>query len=338
MASVFRKLPQHLPPGCCGLRFLAQLGAAGVTPLNGGDQKPGERSPTQRCQTPSKGSNTKLPKPYQGVSAGCTMWFFRTFDLAAVLASYDWACVSWFSEMAAVPFSSHVPPTLRVPPTACIRQVAQKRQENHLGASLKGWRLLLCLPTGLALRSKCREGRGQCRVQATAGDAKRSKLPLPPGKPGNAFLDLLKYVKDPDAYMAEQVEAHGPVFQMNYFGRKTVIVGGAEGVTSFTSAERKITKSALPDTFSQLHTEYGTMNQSGQIHRSSRQNLISSSLCEETDPTDRINLRILPSMVSGIPLGYLALGLRLSTRLQEISVFWMVFWAPTRRPSRSSCL
>ena len=88
-------------------------------------------------------------------------------------------------------------------------------------------------------------------------------------------------VKDPDGFIATQVKNYGPVFQMNYFGRKTVIVGGADGVLGFTSAEKEITKSALPDTFSQLHTAYGTMNQAGKIHKSSRVNLISAALCEE---------------------------------------------------------
>ena len=49
---------------------------------------------------------------------------------------------------------------------------------------------------------------------------------MPLRKPGNALLDLLRYIKDPDAYIAEQVKLYGPIFQTNYFGRKTVIVGG----------------------------------------------------------------------------------------------------------------
>eukprot|EP00913_Durusdinium_trenchii_P020774 g19514.t1 len=71
---------------------------------------------------------------------------------------------------------------------------------------------------GLALAS---------RVLRRAKAKAVKELPLPPGKPGNAFLDLIKYIKDPDAYIAEQVKLHGPIFQTNYFGRKTVIVGGA---------------------------------------------------------------------------------------------------------------
>ncbi|CAK9098271.1 unnamed protein product [Durusdinium trenchii] len=114
---------------------------------------------------------------------------------------------------------------------------------------------------GLALAS---------RVLRRAKAKAVKELPLPPGKPGNAFLDLIKYIKDPDAYIAEQVKLHGPIFQTNYFGRKTVIVGGPETwrrreelVKEFIDAEKVITKSALPNTFSQLHTEYGTMNQAG---------------------------------------------------------------------------
>ena len=61
-----------------------------------------------------------------------------------------------------------------------------------------------------------------------------------------------RYIKDPDGYIAEQVELHGPIFQTNYFGRKTVIVGGPQLVLEFVDAEKKITKSALPNTFSQL--------------------------------------------------------------------------------------
>ena len=52
-------------------------------------------------------------------------------------------------------------------------------------------------------------------------------------------------------------------------------------MTGFTSAEKNITKSALPDTFSQLHTEYGTMNLAGDAHKTSRVGLINSALCEE---------------------------------------------------------
>lgn len=94
------------------------------------------------------------------------------------------------------------------------------------------------------------------------------------------MMDLLKYIKDPDEYIAEQVRLHGPIFQTNYFGRKTVIVGG-DLVEDFIKAEKEITKSALPDTFSQLHTEYGTMNQAGAKHMNTRSNLIKGALCEE---------------------------------------------------------
>ncbi|CAE7029219.1 cyp120 [Symbiodinium natans] len=141
-------------------------------------------------------------------------------------------------------------------------------------------RLLLGASAILSVRRGRRSGRvGRAADGAVEGAV--VELPLPPGKPGNAFLDLLKYVKDPDGYIAERVEAYGPVFQMNYFGRKTVIVGGADGVTGFTNVEKNITKSALPDTFSQLHTEYGTMNLAGEAHKTSRVGLINSALCEE---------------------------------------------------------
>ena len=59
---------------------------------------------------------------------------------------------------------------------------------------------------------------------------------------------LERYIKDPDAYIAEQVKLHGPIFQTNYFGRKTVIVGGPEtwrrrevtlAVTSFREEGRE---------------------------------------------------------------------------------------------------
>ncbi|CAE7632285.1 cyp120 [Symbiodinium pilosum] len=156
---------------------------------------------------------------------------------------------------------------------------------NFTQTHWQSWQFSVCAPV-VALASfssrSSRVARGRCRVHAAASNKTvANKLSLPPGKPGNAFLDLLKYVKDPDGFIATQVKNYGPVFQMNYFGRKTVIVGGADGVLGFTSAEKEITKSALPDTFSQLHTAYGTMNQAGKIHKSSRVNLISAALCEE---------------------------------------------------------
>ena len=54
--------------------------------------------------------------------------------------------------------------------------------------------LLLGAAANLSLRGR----RGGGRVRRGAGAATEGaarELPLPPGKPGNAFLDLLKYVK-----------------------------------------------------------------------------------------------------------------------------------------------
>ncbi|CAE7228746.1 putative cytochrome P450 120 [Symbiodinium microadriaticum] len=173
----------------------------------------------------------------------------------------------------------HVRPLLQAAsPAPDLRGKPQDKRLRRLPAGATG--LLLGAAANLSLRGR----RGGGRVRRGAGAATEGaarELPLPPGKPGNAFLDLLKYVKDPDGYIAEQVKEYGPVFQMNYFGRKTVIVGGADGVTGFTSAEKNITKSALPDTFSQLHTEYGTMNLAGEVHKTSRVGLINSALCDE---------------------------------------------------------
>ena len=54
--------------------------------------------------------------------------------------------------------------------------------------------LLLGASAIISVRRGQRSGR-ICRAADGAAEGAVRELPLPPGKPGNAFLDLLKYVK-----------------------------------------------------------------------------------------------------------------------------------------------
>jgi len=178
-----------------------------------------------------------------------------------------------------------VAPSLKNTPSgvlsvACSHaQPADKAPGTLLGSSAPA--ALAAATVTVAQRRHHQRRKKNTAVKAAAEAAVKEELPLPPGKPGNAMMDLFKYIKDPDEYMAEQVRLYGPIFLTNLFGRKTVVVGGPELVEEFVVAEKKITKSALPDTFSQLHTEYGTMNQAGPKHMNTRGNLIKGALCEE---------------------------------------------------------
>lgn len=96
---------------------------------------------------------------------------------------------------------------------------------------------------------------------------------------GIPFLDLLAYTQNPDEYVSSRVRKYGNVFKLNLFGRPAVLIGGQSAVKDFLKAEKSIIRPALPDTFLELHTEFGTLNQAGQKHKVYRGNAVQSSMC-----------------------------------------------------------
>lgn len=92
-----------------------------------------------------------------------------------------------------------------------------------------------------------------------------STLPTPPGhKPGTFrnLRDSISYIINPERFIANRSEIFGPVFLTNIFFKPTVVIGGQVAVKDFIEKEfkGKIIQSSLPDTFSELHTEYGALN------------------------------------------------------------------------------
>ena len=93
-----------------------------------------------------------------------------------------------------------------------------------------------------------------------------------PGRKGLliGFRESLAYIINPDRFIEERVNEFGPVFGTTLFFKKTAVVGGATAVEGFIKQESSILTSSLPATFTELHTVYGAMNQSGERHQSTR--------------------------------------------------------------------
>eukprot|EP00638_Chattonella_subsalsa_P000721 CAMPEP_0117758158 /NCGR_PEP_ID=MMETSP0947-20121206/15202_1 /TAXON_ID=44440 /ORGANISM="Chattonella subsalsa, Strain CCMP2191" /LENGTH=519 /DNA_ID=CAMNT_0005578273 /DNA_START=33 /DNA_END=1592 /DNA_ORIENTATION=+ len=98
-----------------------------------------------------------------------------------------------------------------------------------------------------------------------------STLPTPPGKKDGPLRNLketISYLGDPESFIQSRVEEFGPIFSTYLFFKKTVIVGGQDGVAEFIKKERNegVHESALPEIFKELHTEYGALNMNGAKH------------------------------------------------------------------------
>lgn len=97
-------------------------------------------------------------------------------------------------------------------------------------------------------------------------DQRLSELPTPPHKGLNLFwnlFDSISFIIDPDKFVAKRSADLGPVFiAYNYF-KPVVFLGGKANVVAFTSGTElrsSVVYPALPDTFVELHTKWGSLN------------------------------------------------------------------------------
>jgi cytochrome P450 len=92
-----------------------------------------------------------------------------------------------------------------------------------------------------------------------------SSLPLPPRRnpgPFRKVRDFIDYMRNPEEFVASRAKELGPVFRTNLFFKPAVVVGGPEAVQEFITSKEtthKVIHAALPDTFMELHTEWGSL-------------------------------------------------------------------------------
>ena len=93
-----------------------------------------------------------------------------------------------------------------------------------------------------------------------------SALPLPPSRNQGPFRGLresISHLSNNKRFVEKRRKELGPVFLSNIFFQPTVVIGGNEAVKTFVSGtelKSKVIFSALPDTFKELHTKWGTLN------------------------------------------------------------------------------
>jgi len=105
------------------------------------------------------------------------------------------------------------------------------------------------------------------QLSSATTDAERiSLLPLPPSRKSGPFRGLresISHLSNNKRFVEIRRKELGPVFLSNIFFQPTVIIGGQDAVKEFTSGvelKSKVIVSALPDTFKELHTKWGTLN------------------------------------------------------------------------------
>ena len=93
-----------------------------------------------------------------------------------------------------------------------------------------------------------------------------SALPLPPSRNQGPFRGLresISHLSNNKRFVEKRRKELGPVFLSNIFFQPTVVIGGNEAVKEFVSGTElrsKVINAALPDTFKELHTKWGTLN------------------------------------------------------------------------------
>lgn len=93
-----------------------------------------------------------------------------------------------------------------------------------------------------------------------------SALPLPPNNGMNIIRnirDSFSYLSNPDRFIAKRTKELGPIFLSYAFFKPQVYCGGQENVKEFisgTELKKKVIYPSLPDTFVELHTEWGALN------------------------------------------------------------------------------
>ena len=66
---------------------------------------------------------------------------------------------------------------------------------------------------------------------------------------------------------------YGPVFKTAFFFKPAVVFGSPEAIREFKEFEGDLpADAALPETFRELHTEYGALRMSGERHKATRAN------------------------------------------------------------------
>ena len=97
---------------------------------------------------------------------------------------------------------------------------------------------------------------------------------MPPGRVGLfGVRETLEYLMDSNAFVETRVKKYGPIFKTAFFFKPTIAFGSKEAVDEFKSFEASLpADEALPETFRELHTEYGALKQSGAKHKATRKN------------------------------------------------------------------
>lgn len=99
-------------------------------------------------------------------------------------------------------------------------------------------------------------------------------LNLPPGRVGLFGLrETFAYLADPNRFVSDRVAKHGPVFKTAIFFKPAIVFGTRDALREFRAFEAALeADGALPETFRELHTEYGALRQSGEKHQATRAN------------------------------------------------------------------
>ena len=99
-------------------------------------------------------------------------------------------------------------------------------------------------------------------------------LNLPPGRVGLfGARETFEYLADPNKFIRSRVAKYGPVFKTGFFFKPAIVFGSRAAVEEYKTFESTLpADAALPETFRELHTQYGALRQSGEEHKATRAN------------------------------------------------------------------
>jgi cytochrome P450 len=97
---------------------------------------------------------------------------------------------------------------------------------------------------------------------------------LPPGRVGLLGVrETLEYLGDANGFIERRRQKYGDVFKTAMFFKPAVVFGSKESVREFMTFEGSLpADEALPETFRELHTNYGALRMSGARHQATRAN------------------------------------------------------------------
>ena len=85
--------------------------------------------------------------------------------------------------------------------------------------------------------------------------------------------ETLEYLADSNGFVRRRVERYGPIFKTALFFKPAIVFGSREAVREFLKFEGELpADEALPETFRELHTEYGALRMTGSRHAATRAN------------------------------------------------------------------